>query len=128
EGPRLGRTLLDRSPQCGGQACGLAQGLPPEVPRLGPPLPGDLGRPIVAAQTQTGQLAVDAEQQRVNQESEAARTSKVFANTVARPSPAQTTSSETTNGATSTDDAFAQNGQEHKLMFVNASVDRRTTS
>ena len=25
--------------------------IPPEVPRLGPPLPGDLGRPIVAAQT-----------------------------------------------------------------------------
>jgi type IV secretory pathway VirB10-like protein len=97
--------------------------IPPEVPRLGPPLPGDLGRPIVAARTQTGPLAVDAEQQRVNQESEAARTSKVFANTVARPSPAQTTSSETTNGATSTDDAFAQNGQDH-----NASVDRRTTS
>src|SRR5439155_17296969 len=24
--------------------------IPPEVPRLGPPLPGDLGRPIVAAQ------------------------------------------------------------------------------
>jgi type IV secretion system protein TrbI len=103
--------------------------IPPEVPRLGPPLPGDLGRPMVAAQTQTGPLAVDAEQQRVNQESEAARTSKVFANTVARPSPAQTTPSETTNGtAASTDDAFAQNGQDQKLTFVNASVDRRTTS
>jgi MFS family permease len=31
-------------------------------------------------------------------------------------------------GATSTDDAFAQNGQDRKLAFVNASVDRRTTS
>ena len=39
-------------------------GIPREVPRLGPPLPGDLGRPIVAAQTQSGPLAVDAEQQR----------------------------------------------------------------
>lgn len=102
--------------------------IPPEVPRLGPALPGDLGRPIVAAQTQTGLLAVDPEQQRVNQESEAARTSKVFANTVTRPSPGQTTSSETTIGTTSTDDAFAQNGQDRKLMFVNAPIDRRTTS
>ena len=68
--------------------------IPPKVPRLGPPLPGDLGRPIVAAQTQSGPLAVDAEQQRVNQETEAARTSKVFANTVARPSPGATASNE----------------------------------
>jgi type IV secretion system protein TrbI len=102
--------------------------IPQDVPRLGPPLPGDLGRPIVAAQAQNSPLAVDAEQQRVNQESEAARTSKVFVNTVARSSPSQTTSSETTSGSTSTDDAFAQNGQDRKLAFVSASVDRRTTS
>lgn len=31
-------------------------------------------------------------------------------------------------GATSTDDAFAQNGQDRKLAFVNALIDRRTTS
>ncbi len=103
--------------------------IPPEVPRLGPPLPGDLGRPIVAAQIQSGPLAVDTEQQRVNQETEAARTSKVFANTVARPSPGATAANETsTGGAASTDDAFAQNGQDRKLAFINASVDRRTTS
>ena len=103
--------------------------IPPDVPRLGPPLPGDLGRPIVAAQTQAGPLAVDAEQQRAIQESEAARTSKVFATTVTRPSPSQAPSAEAPpTGATSTDDAFAQNGQDRKLAFVNASVDRRTTS
>lgn len=104
-------------------------GIPREVPRLGPPLPGDLGRPIVAAQAQSGPLAVDAEQQRANQETEAARTSKVFANTVARPSPGATASNETpTGGATSSHDTFAQNGQDRKLAFINASVDRRTTS
>lgn len=103
--------------------------IPPEVPRLGPPLPGDLGRPIVAAQTQSGPLAVDTEQQRANQETEAARTSKVFANTVARPSPGATASNETSTGAAaSSDDAFAQNGQDRKLAFINAPVDRRTTS
>ena len=69
--------------------------IPPDVPRLGPPLPGDLGRPIVAAQAQNGPLAVDAEQQRASQESEAARTSKVFANTVTRPSPGQAAPAET---------------------------------
>lgn len=103
--------------------------IPPDVPRLGPPLPGDLGRPIVAAQTQTGSLAVDAEQQRASQESEAARTSKVFATTVTRPAPGQAPSAEASpTGAMSTDNAFAQNGQDRKLAFVNASVDRRTTS
>ena len=100
-----------------------------DVPRLGPPLPGDLGRPIVAAQTQAGPVAADAEQQRANQETEAARTSKVFATTVARPSPGTTTSNEnSTSVAASSDGAFAQNGQDRKLAFVNASVDRRTTS
>jgi type IV secretion system protein VirB10 len=103
--------------------------IPPDVPRLGPPLPGDLGRPIVAAQTQTGPLANDAEQQRINQESEAARTSKVFASTTPRPSPGQAGPAEVSPmGATSTDDASAQNGQDHKLTFANAPVDRRTTS
>jgi type IV secretion system protein VirB10 len=103
-------------------------GIPRDVPRLGPPLPGDLGRPIVAAQAQSGPLAVDPEQQRMNQESEAARTSKVFASTNVRP-PASTTPAETTpNAAPSSDEAFAQNGQDRKLAFVNASIDRRTTA
>jgi type IV secretion system protein TrbI len=103
-------------------------GIPRDVPRLGPPLPGDLGRPIVAAQIQSGPLAVDPEQQRMSQEGEAARTSKVFAATNVRPpvvgAPAETTASVTP----SSDEAFAQNGQDRKLAFVNASVDRRTTS
>ena len=103
-------------------------GIPRDVPRLGPPLPGDLGRPIVAAQTQSGPLAVDAEQQRMNQESEAARTSKVFASTNVR-SPAATSPAETSSNAVSpSDEAYAQNGQDRKLAFVNASIDRRTTS
>jgi type IV secretion system protein TrbI len=104
-------------------------GIPRDVPRLGPPLPGDLGRPIVAAQNQSGPLAADTEQQRVNQESEAARTSKVFASTNVRPLSATTTSNETqANATSSSDEAFSQNGQDRKLAFVNASVDRRTTS
>ena len=104
-------------------------GIPREAPRLGPPLPGDLGRPIVAAQTQSGPLAIDAEQQRVNQESEAARTSRIFAGTNARPTTVTAPSAEpTANGAASSDETFAQNGQDRRLAFVNASVDRRTTT
>ena len=81
-------------------------GIPRDVPRLGPPLPGDLGRPIVAAQAQSGPLAVDAEQQRMNQESEAARTSKVFASTNVRPSAATTPAETTSNAVSSSDEAY----------------------
>lgn len=104
-------------------------GVPRGVPRLGPPLPGDLGRPIVAAQTQSSPIAVDAEQQRANQETEAARTSKVFASTNVRPQPVQPPSSESSAAAgSSPDETFVQNGQDRKLAFINAAVDRRTTS
>jgi type IV secretion system protein TrbI len=101
-------------------------GVPRDVPRLGPPLPGDLGRPIVAAQAQSGPLAIDPEQQRMSQESEAARTSKVFAPTNVR--PPGTLAETPSNAGSSSDEVFAQNGQDRKLAFVNASVDRRTTS
>jgi type IV secretory pathway VirB10-like protein len=103
-------------------------GIARDVPRLGPPLPGDLGRPIVAAQAQSGSLAVDAEHQRMNQESEAARISKVFASLNVRRSAAATPADTTPNAVPSSDEAYAQNGQDRKLAFVNASIDRRTTS
>lgn len=105
-------------------------GIPRDVPKLGPPLPGDLGRPIVAAQGQSGALAVDAEQQRTNQESEAARTSRVFVPTSVRSNPASAAhpSAEAGSVSLSADEGFAQNGQDRKLAFLNASVDRRTTS
>lgn len=104
-------------------------GIPRDVPALGRPLPGDLGRPIVAAQAQTGPIAVDAEQQRINQETESARTSKLFATTNIRPPSATTASNDApTSETTPSDEAFAQNGQNRKLAFVNAAVDRRTTS
>ena len=68
-------------------------GLPRNVPPLGPPLPGDLGRPIVAAQNNGQPVTipamptaptVDPEQQRLAQEREAARLSKLFASTGTR--------------------------------------------
>ena len=67
---------------------GLA-GLPKDysgVPKLGPPLPGDLGRPILDAQNKGQPVVpptittptVDEAEQRRRAEEEAARTSKVF--------------------------------------------------
>jgi type IV secretion system protein VirB10 len=93
-------------------------------------LPGDLGRPIVTAESQSGPLPIDAEQQRISQETEAARTSKVFASTNVLAGAATQTSSAaaSTNAAPSSDESFAQNGQDRKLTFVNASIDRRTTA
>jgi type IV secretion system protein TrbI len=99
------------------------------VPRLGPPLPGDLGRPIITAERQSGSIGIDAEQQRSNQETESARTSKVFAATTAARAPAYAAAQEATNStASSSDETFSQNGQDRKLLFINAPVDRRTTS
>src|SRR5260221_8731030 len=84
--------------------------------------------------------AIDSEQQRIGQETEAARLSRLFASTnirelaapTAQPASAETsatTSNQTSQPAQpSADDAFAQNGQDRKLAFVNSSVDRRTTS
>src|SRR6202045_2594559 len=70
-------------------------GIPRDVPRLGPPLPGDLGHPIVTAEGQSGPIGLDAEQQRANQETESARTSKVFPSTTAAVTPQHAASQET---------------------------------
>ncbi|MBR0724209.1 TrbI/VirB10 family protein [Bradyrhizobium manausense] len=104
------------------------------IPQLGPPLPGDLGRPILAAQGQAPTIGGDPEQQRRDQETEAARISHLFASTSGggvHPSATASPGSErvTSPNASSTgDDGFVQNGQDRKLAFVSASVDRRTVS
>lgn len=118
-------------------------GLPRGVPQLGPPLPGDLGRPIVSAQNRGQPVPVppaaappvpqvDPAEQRRLQEMEAARVSRLFAQTEGSTQPAAqiggggegTLSSE----RRTTDEALAQNGQDRKLAFLNAAVDRRTVS
>lgn len=107
-------------------------GVPRGVPPLGPPLPGDLGRPIVAAQGQPGPSAPDAEQQRRAQETEAARVSRLFAPSNRQQQPASAGLPASQGAAvgtvSSTDEASIQNGQDRKLAFLNAPVDRRTTS
>ncbi|MBS7701407.1 MULTISPECIES: TrbI/VirB10 family protein [unclassified Chelatococcus] len=121
-------------------ADGLA-GLPRDYtgPVLGPPLPGDLGRPILDAQNKGQPVVppsiatptVDAAEQRRRAEEEAARTSKVFFQTA----PATSTGSAPPGGATPnlagldlTGQPGQQTAQDKQLAFLNAAVDRRTTS
>ena len=119
-------------------------GIPRQAPPLGPALPGDLGRPMLNAGVAPNTVvpagpAADPEAQRRAQEIEAARLSRLFASTNIRelpsttptsPSVATLDASASSNSLTqpSADIALAQNGQDRKLAFVNASVDRRTTS
>ena len=102
-------------------------GIAHDIPQIGQPLPGGLARPISSTEGQSAQIGLDAEQQRANQETEAARTSKVFASTTAP--VVQPLSKETsTNATSSSDETFTQNGQDSKLLFVNSPVDRRTVA
>jgi type IV secretory pathway VirB10-like protein len=117
-------------------------GVPRQAPPLGPALPGDLGRPIMNAQSAPSEAipSVDGEQQRIGQEIEAARLSKLFASTSIREltsltgqlasvgAAAAPSSQPTQPTQPAADDTFTQNGQDRKLAFVNASVDRRITS
>lgn len=122
-------------------ADGLA-GLPRDYtgPRLGPPLPGDLGRPIVDAQNRgqpvvppTIRPTVDPDEQRRMAEEEAARTSRVFFQTETRTIAATGlpgTSTTTTNltgfglpGQFSTPTA-----QDRQVAFLNSATDRRTVA
>ncbi|MHB8887066.1 MAG: TraB/TrbI/VirB10 family type IV secretion system protein, partial [Methylovirgula sp.] len=117
-------------------------GIPRQVPPLGPPLPGDLGPPILNAGATPNAMgptapAFDQEAQRRAQEIEAARLSRLFASTNIRELPAPPPASATMpdlNAALgktpqlSADSAFGQNGQDRKLAFMNGPVDRRTTS
>ncbi|MFG1270477.1 TraB/TrbI/VirB10 family type IV secretion system protein [Xanthobacter versatilis] len=131
---------------------GLA-GLPKDysgIPKLGPPLPGDLGRPILNAQTAAQppippmggmpNSALSPEEQRQQHESEAARTGRLFAQTNMRPaSPvvAQQVGAASVTTAASVPDlaslglapqAATPTAQERQVAFLNQAADRRTVS
>lgn len=101
-------------------------------PVLGPPLPGDLGRPILDAQERGQPVpppainapAVDPEEQRRLAEEEAARTSRVFFQTV--PGAARETSAPSIAGLNLGNQPAA--AQNNDLAFLNAPVDRRTVA
>jgi len=110
-------------------------GLPRSVPQLGPPMPGDLGRPIVnsgaPAPSMGNSAAGTPEQQQIAQEQEAARVSSLFATTDAGRTVTAGLQAPTTNsGATESVTALAGDltSQDHKLAFLNESADRATVS
>jgi type IV secretion system protein VirB10 len=109
---------------------------PSGIPPLGPPLPGDIGRPTPGAQA-PGPGAVDAEQQRIAQEAEAARTSRLFATTGTREqaaAPAAPSADQkiaTLTGQADIppiDPESLLNMQDRKSAFLNGAVDRKTVS
>ncbi|GAA4492507.1 TrbI/VirB10 family protein [Gluconacetobacter tumulicola] len=96
-------------------------------PRLGPPLPGDLGRPLLKAGVGAPGMATpaapaDPEKQRIAQEQEAARVSHLFTQTqmgrdIAAPA---------TSGATTVQPSVAP--ADRKQAFLDGPVDHRTVS
>ncbi len=128
---------------------GLA-GLPKDysgVPKLGPPLPGDLGRPILNAQNggqlvPTPGIAAPApvgpsqEEQRRLQELEAARTARLFASTETRPATSGTTVQPVTTPTPQTDlttlglapQPATPSAQDRQLAFLNQTPDKRTVA
>ncbi|WP_342629800.1 TrbI/VirB10 family protein [Nguyenibacter vanlangensis] len=96
-------------------------------PRLGPPLPGDLGGPLLRAGVSAPGMATpaapaDPEKQRIAQEQEAARVSHLFTQTqmgrdVATPAAA---------GATAAQSSGAP--ADRKQAFLDGPVDHRTVS
>ena len=128
---------------------GLA-GLPKDytgVPKLGPALPGDLGRPILNAQnagqpvptpgiaTPSGPVGPTPEEQRRAQELEAARTARLFASTETRPAnnnitqPAATTVPPTDLASLGLGvQPATPTAQDRQLAFLNQTPDKRTVS
>ncbi|MGB3339487.1 MAG: TrbI/VirB10 family protein [Devosia sp.] len=103
------------------------------IPKLGPPLPGDLGGPIVRAQEDGRSVPLeivpvpqaDPEEQRRLAEMEAARTSELFFQTRA-PSVSGLPAFPTLGG--STPSTGASGSENPQLAFLNADVDRRTVA
>jgi len=124
-------------------ADGLA-GLPRDysgVPQLGPPLPGDLGRPILGAQNRGQPLpnqpnpGLSAEEQRRLQEIETARISRLFSGTENRPMASTGPGAATIappapdlTGLGLAPQPATPSAQDRQLAFLNAAADRRTVT
>lgn len=103
------------------------------APKLGPPLPGDLGRPILDAQAEPPAMGAsqpdlaaqeaEAARQRLRQEREAARTSRLFASDAkAGPEPIEISS------PSAADLSQAPTVAQGRRTILDGPVDRRTTS
>ena len=138
-----------------GEAAIAAGGSPAGVPKLGPALPGDLGRPILNAQAQGAvpiggesipttpaaePPALDPVRQKLAQERVAALTSPLFAggetaapgaqpiSLTAEPT-AQAVASAAAGGALATgSSSTSSTSQEHKLAFLNGPADTKVST
>ncbi|MCV0370601.1 TrbI/VirB10 family protein [Filomicrobium sp.] len=125
-------------------ADGLA-GLPRDysgIPQLGPPLPGDLGRPILGAQSRGQPLpnqpnpGLSAEEQRRLQEIETARVSRLFSGSENRPMASTGPGAATIapppapnlTGLGLAPPPATPSAQDRQLAFLNAAADRRTVA
>ncbi|MGC4125548.1 MULTISPECIES: TrbI/VirB10 family protein [Pseudomonadota] len=112
------------------------------VPKLGPPLPGDLGRPILNAQN-AGQAVpaspmanpgISQEAQLRLQETESARTARLFSSTDTRPASTPTTATATPVPQTDlaslglAPQPSTPSAQDRQLAFLNQTPDKRTVS
>ena len=111
------------------------QGLPGsygDVPDLGPPLPGDLGGPVLRAREEGQPIpatpmpvpAADPEEQRRLAELEAARTSEIFFQIRA----GQNAGSPSVPSVPGMSGLSGVGTQDRHLAFLNAEVDRRTVA
>ncbi len=100
------------------------------APKLGPPLPGDLGKPMLKAGLIAPGMPVPAtpEQQRVAQEQEAARTSHLFATSNITQSVASSVAVPAQSAAPVSTPSGGSTDQDHKLAFLNATADHQTES
>lgn len=118
----------------------------PNIPQLGPPLPGDLGRPILERQRQLGLApgaSMDsqdalAERQRLAQQVQKAREAGVFFQIATRPALASTSGAEqaagipvageltpaTDSNRLNLDPERDQNNQQRKLDFLNQPIEK----
>jgi len=112
------------------------EGLPDDysgVPQLGPPLPGDLGGPIVRTREEGRPVPAevmpvpqpDPEEQKRRAEMEAARISEIFFQTRAAANSALPTFPPTLGA---TPGLAGSETTDRQLAFVNADVDRRTVA
>ena len=108
-------------------------GLPRAAPQLGPPLPGDLGRPILNAGVAppgmpTPAVPANPQEQRLIQERDAARTSHLFANITPRQDQSAPIPPPSSSPTPANADFAAPATVDHKLVFLNGNADRRTVS
>ena len=115
--------------------------IPREVPALGPPLPGDLGRPILRTQERGQPITpptlqpvqtLDPEEQRRLAEIEAARTSQLFAQSTSagQPAPSSGLAAQPTPfpDLAGLQPTAEQTATDRRQAFLDAPIDRRVVS